>query len=120
MYHGQTIGAIKRAVEDHIHPLKGRSDFYVNYGNWYVGITNNVTLRRIQHQKSKKIPALHFRAWNANSKINAIEVEKHFHGKGMKDKACVEGARDTTTYIYVFKIRTNIVDDLAYMFGILK
>ena len=120
MASGHKIGAIKRAIADHIHPNNGRSDIYVNYRNWYVGITNNVNLRKIQHQKGKNIPALHFKSWNAESKNNAIVIEKYFHDLGMKDKSSVGGARESTTYVYVFKIRTNIADDLAYIFGVIK
>lgn len=120
MVSGYKIGAIKRAIEVHIHPNNNRSDFYVNYKNWYVGITNNVNLRKAQHQKGKNIPALHFKSWNAETKSNAIEIEKYFHNLGMKDKSSVGGARDSTTYVYVFKIRTNIADDLANLFGLLK
>ena len=47
-------------------------------------------------------------------------IEKYFHDLGMKDKSSVGGARESTTYVYVFKIRTNIADDLAYIFGVIK
>lgn len=117
MRNGHKIGALKRLIEEHIHPNNHRSDFYKKYGNWYIGVTNNTSLRKIQHIKSKQIAALHFKAWNAETKENALEVEKFFHLLGMRDKHGAGGVRDTTTWVYVFKIRTNIIDDLAHLLG---
>jgi predicted GIY-YIG superfamily endonuclease len=120
MVKGHKIGAVKRAILNHIHPKNNRSDFYVRYSNWYIGITNNVKIRKAQHQKNKNIAALHFKAWNTDTKKNAIEIEKHFHALGMRDKASIGGAKDSTTYVYIFKVKTNIADDVAYLFGIIN
>lgn len=111
------VGAIKRAIENHIHPKNNRSDFYVDYANWYIGVTNNTNVRKGQHKRTKKTAALHFEYWDAGTMENACEVERHFHKKGMRDKHGKGGVRASTTYVYLFKINTNIIDDLAHLFG---
>lgn len=116
-YDGRRCGAIKRAIETHIHPKNHRSDFYRDYRNWYIGVTNNTNVRKAQHKRTKKTPALHFGYWDAGTVENACKVEKYFHELGMKDKHGTGGVRPNTTYVYVFKITTNIFDDLAHLFG---
>ncbi|SRR5258705_2466896 len=119
-YDGRRCGAIKRAIENHIHPKNSRSDFYVEYSNWYIGVTNNTVVRKGQHKRSKKTLALHFEYWDAGTVENACEVEKHFHTLGMKDKHGTGGVRANTTFVYLFKISTNIFDDFAHLFGFIK
>src|ERR1700756_4831992 len=103
------IGAIKRAIEFHIHPSNNRSDFYVEYGNWYCGVTNDETMRKAQHKYTKQISAMYFKAWNAGSKINSLAVEKYFHSKGMRGfSKSPGGVRQNSKFVYIFKLRTNI------------
>ena len=105
---GNKIGAIKRAIENHIKVENGRSLFFKDYNNWYIGITNNVGVRKSQHKSTKDTNALHFKYWDAGTKQDAIEIERYFHLLGMKDKINVGNAKKDTIYVYVFKIRTNI------------
>lgn len=118
---GNQISAIKRAIENYIHPKNHRSDFYVEYSNWYCGVTNDSTKRKAKHKWGKKIPALYFHAWNAKTKANSLEVEKHFHNKGMRGiSKSPGGVRSTSVQVYVFKWKTNIADDLAHFFEMVE
>lgn len=114
------VAGIKGAIEHYIHPNNNRSDIIRIYRNWYIGITNNTGIRKAQHIREKKTKALYFHFWDAGNKETAIEIEKYFHTKGMKDKDSVGGAKSTSSYVYIFKISTTIADDLAHLFGIIK
>lgn len=111
------IGAVKRAVEAYIHPANNRSDIYVNYRNWYCGVTNDTTERKAQHKYEKDIPAMYFHFWDAGSKANALAIEAHFHKLGMRGESKSSGGvKNSSRYVYVFKWHTNIADDLARFF----
>ncbi|MDI9363422.1 MAG: hypothetical protein QM541_00625 [Flavobacterium sp.] len=120
LINGYKVGAIKRAIEHYIHPNNKRSDIIPVYGNWYIGITNNAQIRKAQHKKEKSTKALYFNYWDAGNKLTAVEIEKYFHLLGMKDKATVGGAKSDSSYVYIFKLRTTIVDDIAHLFGLVK
>ncbi|MEI2708292.1 MAG: hypothetical protein V9E96_04640 [Chitinophagaceae bacterium] len=117
---GYKVGAIKRAIEDYIHPNNNRSDLIKVYGNWYVGITNDAMVRKAQHIKEKSTKALYFNFWDTGNKSTAIEIEKFFHQLGMKDKASIGGAKSDSKFVYVFKLHTTLADDLAHLFGLVK
>lgn len=108
---------IRHAIERHISPLTRRSLFYRDYSKWYIGITNNVTVRRGQHRREKQVDTLYFAYWNAGTKAIAASIEKHFHKLGMKDEHGMGGAIASSRYVYVFKIRTNWMEDLESLFG---
>lgn len=115
------VGAIKRAIENHIHPDNGKSDFYVKYSNWYCGVTNDDAKRKAAHKFTKDIPALYFKSWDAGSKSNSLAIEKYFHSKGMRgDSKSPGGVRTSSRYVYVFKWKTNIADDIAHFFDSLE
>lgn len=114
------IGAIKRAINSYISTKKGKSDFFIDHSNWYIGVTNNAQVRKVQHQRQKNISALYYKAWDAETKSNALAIEKHFHDLGMKDKASSGGAVETTKYVYVFKINPNMIDEVAYLLNIVE
>lgn len=111
------IGGIKRAIENHIATKNGRSQIVVLYGNWYCGVTNDETRRKADHKYGKNISALYFKAWDAESKDNALLVEKHFHQQGMKGLSkSPGGVRSSSKYVYIFKRYTTIADDIAAFF----
>lgn len=111
------IGAIKRAIESYIHPDNKRSDFYVEYSNWYCGVTNDDTERKAQHKYEKNISAMYFKAWDAGSKANALAIEQYFHSKKMRGESKTPGGvKNSSRFVYVFKWHTNIADDLARFF----
>lgn len=120
LINGHKAGAIKRAIEYYIHPNNKRSDIIRVYGNWYIGITNNTQIRKAQHIKEKSTKALYFNYWDAGNKITAVEIEKYFHSLGMKDNATIGGAKSDSCYVYIFKLRTTIADDIAHLFGLVK
>jgi hypothetical protein len=115
------VGAIKRAIETYIHPDNNRSDFFVKYRNWYCGVTNDDTKRKAAHKYSKEIPALYFKSWDAGSKSNSLAIEKHFHLLGMRGESkSPGGVKSSSTFVYVFKWKTNIADDIAHFFELLE
>jgi len=107
---GHKVGAIKRAIENHIHPKNGRSFIYSEYANWYVGITNNPSIRKVQHQYEKDITAHHFQCWDADTRANALEIEFYFHELGMRDKNWQGGTKPNSTWVYIFKINAHFLD----------
>ena len=107
---GHKIGAIKRAIENHIHPNSGRSFLYSMYKNWYIGITNDPAIRKAQHEYQKELTAMHFQWWEADSLDNALEIERHFHDLKMQDKHGAGGAKKNSTMVYVFKIDYHLLD----------
>ena len=112
---GNRIGAVKRAIENHIHPKNGRSFLFSSYSNWYIGVSNNPLVRKAQHEYSKQLTAMHFQYWELDRKEDALEVEEYFHYLGMADKKGAGGVRSSTTTVYVFKISPHILDHLADM-----
>jgi len=114
---GHKIGAIKRAIENHIHPDSGRSFLYVDYSNWYIGITNDPSVRKAQHEYQKQLTAMHFQWWEAGSKDNALEIEEYFQDAGMQDKKGAGGAKKNSTMVYIFKINTHFLDLLVNILG---
>lgn len=111
------IAAIKRAIENYIHPDNNRSDFYVRYSNWYCGVTNDDTKRKASHKYDKKISAMYFKSWDAGSKENALAIESHFHNKLMRGKSnSPGGVKSSSRYVYVFKWLTNFADDISHFF----
>ena len=107
---GHKIGAIKRAIDNHIHTDSGRSFIYSDCANWYVGITNNPSVRKTRHEYEKQLTALYFKSWEADTKANAREIEMHFHKLGMKEKDSEGGTKPNSTMVYVFKIKHNLLD----------
>ena len=60
---------------------------------------------------------MYFKAWDAGSKINALAIENYFHQKGMRGLSkSPGGVRISSRYVYIFKLHTNISDDLARFF----
>lgn len=111
------IGAIKRAIINYISTGSGRSTWYVDHSNWYCGVTNDETKRKSQHKYTKDISALYFRSWDAGSKTNALAIENYFHKLGMRGLSkSAGGVRTSSRYVYVFKYRTSIADDIAQFF----
>lgn len=115
---GRKRAAIIRAIEHHISPKNknGRSDFFVEYSNWYCGVTNKEAVRKAQHENKNGEKTFYFKAWDAGSKKLALEIEAHFHAKGMQGNGGTGGVIDTTKYVYVYKKSPNVFDRLARLF----
>jgi len=107
---GNRIGAVKRAIENHIHPKNGRSFLISSYSNWYIGVSNNPLVRKAQHEYTKQLTAMHFQYWELDCKEDALEVEEYFHDLGMADKKGAGGVRRNTTTVYVFKISPHLFE----------
>lgn len=110
------IGAIKRAINDHISTNKERSSFFVVHDNWYCGVTNNVGIRKIQHA-TKRI-FIYFKSWDAETKNNAVEIEKYFHELKMRGAKTAGGVRKNSKFIYVYKYSMTPADIIEFILGI--
>ncbi len=75
---------IKKAIEARVN----------KYSSWTIGVTDNPTERKKQHDNTK-----HWMQWNADSETAARNVESHFIDKGMKGGT---GGRGNADYVYIF------------------
>jgi len=102
-----TAKRIKKEIEAHV---RGYSNFFVVYSNWYIGITNNVSKRKTQHKTANKGDLYFWVDYNARSRRIAEAIELYFHKKGMLETEKVGGAKEDSKYIYVYKKHPTIVD----------
>ena len=70
----------------------------IGYSAWTVGITNDPTRRKEEHQNAGKSVSS-WKHWKADSEAIARDVEKYFLDKGMKGGG---GGGDKPTFVYVF------------------
>ena len=70
-----TAKRIKKEIETHV---RGYSNFFVVYSNWYIGITNNVSKRKTQHKTANKGDLYFWVDYNARSRRIAEAIELYF------------------------------------------
>jgi hypothetical protein len=75
----------------------------VDYGRWYIGVTNNPKVRINAHRCKIKDEPYMWYAWYAYSKVNALAIERYFHELGMLETSHPGGPAENTRYVYVFK-----------------
>jgi predicted GIY-YIG superfamily endonuclease len=87
------------------------STLYVEYSNWYCGITNNPNARKSGHKtNNNKTPAL-WKHFNARSVKISLKIETYFHKKGMLDTDDKGGYdKDNSKFIYIYKKHPTILD----------
>jgi len=92
------IRAIKNWVKDH-------SFLWVDYSNWYVGITGDPSGRKSRHNSDNLFNVGSWKSWDAESYSNARAIEKYFggDGKGMYGGIVKGGANRRSKYVYVYK-----------------
>lgn len=97
-----SFSKVKRTIKNMQRFVRNHSLLYVEWDNWYVGVTNDLDKRLAAHRrrygKDFKVQA-HFELSDARQ---AAAVEKHFLGKGMQGSGG-GWARDSV-YVYVFKV----------------
>ena len=106
-----------RAITDIITHIKIKSDVFVDYGNWYCGITKDKdAMKRIKrHMKDKKTPALYPIVRTALTMENANLIEAHFSIMGMTNAPHKEGAKPESIYVYAFKRHLNFIESMAHL-----
>lgn len=83
---------VKRAIDNFI---QRNSLLFIDYSNWYVGITANPDKRHVTHGS----PSI-WREWETNHPNHARDLERFFLDLGMKGAS---GGGTRTRYIYVYK-----------------
>jgi hypothetical protein len=102
-----TAQSIIRRIE---YWVKKNSTFFVEYSNWYIGITNKPHIRKSQHTTNIEGKPYFWQEYNARTRNIAEAIEKRFHDKGMKDARHVGGAKSDSKYVYVYKKYPTIFD----------
>lgn len=97
--------------------IQVNSHIFVDYGNWYCGITKHkdAMIRIKQHMKQKKTPALYPKVCNAVTMENANLVETYFSNLGTTNSANKAGAKPESVYVYVFKRYPNFAELVALL-----
>ena len=75
---------------------------YIEWDNWYVGVTNNLPKRLACHRNRYGRDFRIIGHWSTRSPEIAAAVEKHFLQKGMNGSG--GGWTHNSIHIYVFKI----------------
>jgi len=102
MINKRKVAGIKGAIEKWV----ARNSFiYVEYGNWYVGITGNPSSRKSDHNTANFLGVRRWKVWDAGSLQNARAIEEYFgaNGKGMDGGRVTGGVTTKSRYIYVYK-----------------
>ena len=97
-WHNRIRYAIIKQIKEHCSKTFPSSAM----ADWYIGITNNPRRRKWQHSRDRKIRK--FRAWNAQTLINAHIVEQYYgmNGKGMRGGGTRGNVASDSRYVYVF------------------
>jgi hypothetical protein len=97
-----TLSKVKRTISQVQRFVRGNSFLYVEWDNWYVGVTNDLDRRLAAHRRRH---GKHFRVlshWELREAAQAAAVEKHFLDKGMQGAG--GGWTHNSVHVYVFKI----------------
>lgn len=104
----KTYQRVKRDIEAWV---LINSNILYDFSRWYCGITNDPTVRERRHKHKLQLKPYFFISFDAKSKRIARALETSFHIRGMKDTDKHGGAKESSRYIYVYKIRPTILDD---------
>lgn len=75
-------------------------------GLWYAGITNSTKRRKAEHL-NKKGDIEYWKCIDAETLNKANEVEAYFSEKGTRNAPSKNGAKNTSKYVYIFKLPTQ-------------
>jgi hypothetical protein len=73
---------------------------------WYIGITNNSSKRKKEHEidaKNEGFEVSYFEFWDAKTVNIALAVETYWHDRGMLETDRKGNFKVTSRYIYVYK-----------------
>ena len=87
-----TKSTIKSAISKHV---STNSVWFIDYTNWYVGITSDPKTRRSSHGRPNK-----WKHWRTDHHTHARDIEAHFLDEGMKGDT---GGGTYPRYVYVYK-----------------
>ena len=90
--------------------VQKNSTVFIDYSNWYVGITNHPHIRKSQHSINIEGNPYFWQEYIARTREIAEAIEKSFHDRGMKEKRHAGGARSDNKYVYVYKKYPTIFD----------
>jgi|SRR5690606_8433140 len=97
------------------------SILYVNNGNWYAGITNDLNRRKIEHTVKQKDKLWCWKCWDAKSLRIANALENSLSRRGFLNAPFKGGAISTSKYIYVYKkfasgLEKKLINTVVYFF----
>ena len=89
--------AINKKVDDT--DIEGKPDLKRSekYGDWTIGITNDVMRRKGEHANTENVKR--WKSWFANTEETARTVEDYFHDCGMKGG---DGGGTNPIFVYIF------------------
>ena len=93
------------------HHIKSK-DFFSGVSCWYIGITNNVYVRKAQHMRKDYPDMKYFRSFYVYSMHIASQIEDYFSDEGALNHKGKRGAKENSRYVYVFKGNSNFLDIL--------
>jgi hypothetical protein len=122
------VGAIIRSFDNWMRShtsypvpkINAIKDLYpIPYELWYAGITKHNNEKRLkQHLKrNPEFAGIYYKSLDAGSKAQANMVERHFSGKGTKNKPEARGATGESTFAYIFKADANIAEKILGLFS---
>ena len=82
------------------------------YPRWYVGVTEFPQRRYKEHMRKIGTEPFYWFSWYAYSKKTALTIEKHFHDLGMLEGAMAGGVKNTSKFVYIYKLKPDILDEL--------
>ena len=91
---------IKTKITNHIKKSMGSKNPILK--KWYVGITNDEKRRNAEH-RTRLIDIKHWKCFDAETLLNANQIEAYFSELGTSNLPSKNGANKTSTYVYVFK-----------------
>jgi predicted GIY-YIG superfamily endonuclease len=103
----KTTTKIIRQIEAYV---KQKSTIIIDYKRWYIGVTNNPSIRKSQHKSLNNEEPYFWKHWYCYSKENALTVEKYFHKKGMLNTSKQGGTAENSKYVYVYKKYPTLID----------
>jgi hypothetical protein len=72
------------------------------YNIWRIGVTHDPTELKQYWKETEKQSTTHWSQWQADSLSDALNIEAHFIGKGMKGGTAGDLSARRTVYVYVF------------------
>lgn len=83
--------------------IKAHSMLWVDYSNWYIGVTHEPERRLGAHKRRLRKPIRTHQYWKVRTARDAADVERFFLDKGMKGS--YGGWGKQSRYVYIIKER---------------
>ena len=92
--------------------MRENSIIAVDCSRWYVGISNDPTRRNDEHTRNFGEKICFFKSFYAHTKEIASQIEDYFANKGTINATGSRGAKDDSRWVYVFKAKPTVIDQL--------